>query len=180
MHDLENVGKCHDVQHSRGAMRWQIPDFPSDGSSNVFNFSRFSCEILRLTLRLKNLGQGTKYSNLNGLIRWQISISIKLILEHFCWLFQFSRCFHFKIWCILSLTVCFEIIGFGIFPENVLGSFLDLLVFYRLFDNFVCGKWYDSIKFDFFLNNWDILVFSWVIYNRLFQKGAAVKRYNWL
>ena len=41
-----------------GIIQWQIPDFPSDGNSNVRIFRRLRLKIPLETFALENLGQG--------------------------------------------------------------------------------------------------------------------------
>ena len=82
-----------------GTIRLQIPDFLSDGNSNVCIFRAFTCQNSQLeSLILKMQGKIMEYSIRNGPVRWQISTCINFILDNFS----------------LALTV-FEILTFEIF-----------------------------------------------------------------
>ena len=79
-----------------GTIRLQIPDFLSDGNSNVHFFRAFTCQNSKLeNLTLKMYGKVTEYNIRNDPVRWQISTCKNFRLE------QFSR----------ALTV-FEILTF--------------------------------------------------------------------
>ena len=64
-------------------IRWKIPDFLSDGNSNVYISSVYLSKLSLEKCYLENLGQGKEFNICTGPIRWEISTSKKVILEHF-------------------------------------------------------------------------------------------------
>ena len=94
---MEKMGHCTMYNIRSDAIRWQIPDFLSDGNSNVCIFPAFTCQNSHLkSLTLKMWINVTEYIR-NVLIPCQISTYIKVIRMHFRQLSQFSRYLHFKI-----------------------------------------------------------------------------------
>ena len=96
MCDHGNVGQgvMHNI-HS-GAIRWQIPDFPSDGNSSVCVFPAFTCKKPLEKFDRQSFDQGHGVQHLQWNIRWQISTSIAVIQEQFLLALTVFKIFTFQ------------------------------------------------------------------------------------
>ena len=93
IYNNHNVGQGNDIQHSQWRHSVENNDFLGNG--DVCFFPSFFVKIA--SLKVLPLKVYVKVTNYNAQIQWQISMYIKVVLEHFSLALNFSRYSHFII-----------------------------------------------------------------------------------